>query len=252
MTDLSPEARIAAHLQEGVACLRRGDASRALLHLRPVVEDHDLAASPDLADVRSRALALLAQALIEAPVPQERDGLQVLQEAEALLDEAEALVCGAVEAVAPLRGALLDARTARLEASARAARATRLAATDIEPLLARISDPARRLDLLLHKAQAELDAGRSEQASAFAKRVLEAQSEDPRHAVMAWLTQAAAAPATAEVRVSQAYALAEGASEFNLVGTVARTAELLGVALPRLVGPQLRPASNTADDPQEA
>jgi len=226
-----------------VACLRRGDASRALLHLRPVAEDADLAASPDLADVRSRALALLAQALIEAPVPEGGDGLESLQEAEALLDEAEALVSAAAEATTSLRDALLDARTARLEASARAARTTRLAATDVEPLLARISDPARRLDLLLHKAQAELDAGRCEEALAFAERVLDAHSEDPRHSVMAWLTQAAAAPETAEARVTKAYALAEGASEFNLVGTVARTAELLGVALPRLVGPLLGSAA---------
>lgn len=240
MTDRSPEDRLAAHLSEGVACLRRGDAGRALLHLRPVVEDPSLAESPELADIRARALTLCAQALIDAPPPADSDGLERLDEAEVMLDTATSLDPQAVEAIRPLREALLDARTQRLEAAARVQRTVRLAATDIEPLLARIHDAGRRLDLLLHKAQAVLDAGRPEEASAFAERVLKAPSDDVRHGVMARLTLAAAVPVRAEDLVCEAYRIAEGRSEFNLVAIVARTAEHLSVSLPTLEGPQLR------------
>ncbi len=239
---MGPEERLAAHLKEGLACLRRGDPGRALLHLRPVVDDEALASSPDLVDIRARALALLAQALIQAPVPEGGDGLAPLDEAESHLDAAESLDAGAAEGTASLREELLDARTARLEASARAARTARLASTDIEPLLARVRDPSRRLDLLLHKAQAELDARRPDAAVSFAQRVLDAGSDDPRHPVMALLTLAAALPDQSAQHVRRAYDLAEGASEFNLVATVARTAELLAVELPRLEGPQRAPS----------
>lgn len=239
MSDRSPEDRLAAHLSEGVACLRRGDPARALLHLRPVVEDPSLAETPDLADIRSRALTLCAQALIDAPPPADGDGLQPLEEAERMLDTAVGIDPAAEEAVRPLREALLDARTQRLETAARAKRTARLASTDIEPLLARISDHGRRLDLLLHKAQAVLDAGRPAEAAAFAERILATPPDDVRHDVMARLTLAAAAPPRSEELVLDAYRIAEGRSEFNLVAIVARTAEHLGVPLPTLEGPQL-------------
>ena len=172
-------------------------------------------------------------------IASDSDGLAALDEAEALLDEAQALDEAAHPAIADLRDTLLDQRTTRVEAAARAARFARLATMDVEPLLQRIQDPGRRLDLLLHKAQAELAAGRHDEAAGFAQRVLNAPSDDLRHTVLARLTLAAARPERAEEWLLEALERAESQSEFNLVGMVARTADHLGVTLPVQTGPTL-------------
>ena len=157
---------------------------------------------------------------------------------ESLLDEATRLDPEAASGAQPLRARMLDGRQEAMEREARVARSKRLANTDIAPLLARITDPGRRLDLLLQKAQAELDEGRQDVAITLAMEVLDApETSEVRHEVMAHLTLARARPQQATPHVLAAYKCADDASEFNLVGTVGRTAELLGVELPAQHGP---------------
>lgn len=211
--------------------MRRGDWNRALLHLRPVATDEALAAADDLDDVRGRTLTLLAQALLENGDPGDHD------EVERHLVQATALVPDADGVVAELRERLDDARRKALEAAANDARTQRLAAADIGPWLERLADPDRRCDLLTQKAAAELAVGRSEPAARYAEQALALAPEAQLRAqVMAHLVMARTHPGAAEDHLATALRLADAASEFTLVGTIARTAELLGLPLPEQHG----------------
>jgi len=233
MADRSAEERLAAHLTKGVEALRQQRPDTAVLHLRPVADDHELAAAPDLADVRARALTLLAQALLDLDEPSHHD------EVERRLDEAQRIDPGPVDPeVRGLTERLADARRIAMEASAREARTKRLAEADIEPLLQRVADPDRRCDLLVQKAQAELTVGRIERGRDLAARALAMKDEITlRPRVMALLTMARASPDDAARYLHEALALADTASAHTLVGTIARTAELLSVPLPTQHGP---------------
>jgi len=221
-------------LKHGVDALRAQRPDTALLHLRAVVDDPRLVEATDLADVRARALTLLAQALLDL------DDHAVLDEVERRLDQSAAIDPAPEPhaALAELRDRLAAARSRALEATASAARTERLADADIEPWLQRITDPDRRCDLLVQKAQAELTRGRLEEGRRMAQRALDmAPHVTLRPQVMALLTVARANPDGAAGYIFEALRLADEASEPTLVGTVAKTAELLQVALPVQVGP---------------
>jgi hypothetical protein len=91
----------------------------------------------------------------------------------------------------------------------------------------------------VRKANAELDAGRAESAVEIAGEALRlgAELDDVRTRVLARMTLARARPEDASEQLRLAWSEAERADEFNLVGAVARAAELGGVQLPVQVGP---------------
>lgn len=234
MGERSAEERLAAHLKLGIEALRAERPDAAVLHLRPVVDDPALASSGDLVDVRTRALSLLAQALLDM------GDHQALDEVERRLDESESIDPDPNPSAdrATLRDRLADARRQAMEQAARDARTERLAEADIEPWLERITDPDRRCDLLVQKAQAELTHGRLEAGRELARRAREmAEHVTLRPHVMALLTMARAFPEEAAHYLDEALGLADRASEPTLVGTIVKTAGLLGVPLPVQTGP---------------
>jgi tetratricopeptide (TPR) repeat protein len=214
--------------------MRAGAWSRALLHLRPVAASEQLAAAPDLADVRARVLTLLAQALLERGDPTDHDEVERCLGEARELDPSEA----ARASMTDLQDRLDGARRETLERAAAEARTQRLADADIEGWLAKLPTGDRRCDLLVQKATAELDVGRSEQAAGYARRALALDDEATlRQRVMARLLMARTHPDRAEVYLQEALSMADAAHEFTLVGTIARTAELLGLELRTQVGP---------------
>lgn len=243
MADRTAAERLAAHLKEGVAAMRQGAWNRAVLHLRPVAHDEVLEAADDLADIRARVLTLLAQALLEDGEVGDHD------EVEALLVRATALAEDARPIVNDLQERLDDARRRALEAEAHDARTRRLADADIEPWLERLTDPDRRCDLLTQKAAAVLALQGPVPAAPFAERALAIGHEAQlRSRVMAHLVMARTHPEAAKAHLDAALAMADAASEFTLVGTIARTAELLGLPLPTQQGasmPRPNPSGET-------
>jgi len=234
MAEHDAAERLAAHLKEGLAAMKRQAWDRALLHLRPVARSDAWSGSDDLGDVQARVLTLLAQALLE------RGDAADHEEIEAALDRARQCdpSTDGTAAVSSLAERLQDARRSALEGAAAQARAQRLADADIEPWLERLADPDRRCDLLTQKAAAELAEGRTESAAVFAQRAMElTEASGLRSQVMARLVMARTHPADARPHVLRALAMADAASEFTLVGTVVKTAELLGVELPVQQGP---------------
>lgn len=234
MAEHDAAERLAAHLREGLAAMKRQAWDRALLHLRPVARSDAWAGADDLGDVQARVLTLLAQTLLERGDVADHDEIEAALGRARLCDPSPE---GAA-AVSSLDERLQDARRTALEAAAAQARAQRLADADIEPWLERLADPDRRCDLLTQKAAAELAEGRPQAAAAFAERAMALpEAASLRSQVMARLVMARTHPADAQPYVLRALAMADAASEFTLVGTVAKTAELLGVELPVQQGP---------------
>lgn len=230
---------LARRLLDGVEALRaeRFDAARdALLEVAGAPE---LAAAADLVDVRARATTLLAQAML---------GAGDLDGALPWLDAAERLLGGlgdrdGLAHVRALRRRRDDALADRARKAQAAERLARLAATPLEALRARAPSPAALLDLLVQKANAEVEAHRPEDAAAIAREALDLAVglDSVRGEVLARLSLARAEPSSAAEQLEAAWRRAERADEFNLVGAVARAAELAGVELPALHGPETEP-----------
>lgn len=223
----------------GVEALRAGRHEEAVAALLEVASDPELAAADDLRDVRARACTMLAQALIAAGDP---------DASGTWLDEAERLLAAVGDAaglaeVRGLRRERGDALTDRARKAQAKQRLAELARIPLDELRGRASSPAMLQDLLVQKANAEVEAGRSDEAASVAREAvaLAVELDSVRGEVLARLSLARAAPATATDELTAAWRRAERANEFNLVGAVARAATLAGVELPVLHGPQLRP-----------
>lgn len=221
---------VAGDILGAVAALRAEQPARAVELLEGALADPSFRATAELADVRARAWTLLAQAYLAIEPVDERNVERALGEALTADPAAEA-------ACAELRGRLLDQRQARLEAEARLARAGRLAAADLQPLLEKVRDPDRRLELMVQKAQADVQCGDTTSGERIAHEVL-ATATVTSTRVFARLVIATAAPQLAAQQLLAAHAEADAASEFNLVGAVARTADILGISMPTQLGPR--------------
>ncbi|HHO52993.1 MAG TPA: hypothetical protein ENK18_19480 [Deltaproteobacteria bacterium] len=224
---------LAGLLLEGLEHLRHGRAAEALGPLQEVCGAPELARAGDLEDVRARAHALLAQALLESDRPLE--AAQQLEEAQRLA--VHDIDLGGRRALAEL-GARIEATiTSRREQQARAARLSELS---VEQLETRVRDPVGRVDVLIRKVNAEIDVGRSEVAAELARRVVRGAVAlgDPRLEVLARLSLARADPGRATIELQRALARADRANEPNLVTAVVRSAELHGIAPETLEGPR--------------
>jgi hypothetical protein len=235
---VEPSSALAEAVRRGVDALKTGRALDAVAALEPHALSEELARADDLQDVRARVCSLLAQAMLEAERPE--DALRWVREAVVLhgrvrdsdrteLRELEDRVLAAVA----------RARQRALELPSRA----RLATTAVDTLLRGVTDPRARCTLLIQKANADLDAQGESAASSAAALAAEALAlaiglDDVREEVLARLTLARALPGTAAQELALAWRRAERASEFNLVGAVAKSAEEAGVVLPQLFGPR--------------
>lgn len=223
-------------LAAGLAALRGARWQEAVTHLEPVTDDAELAAADDLADLRARALAWHAQALIE---------LGRAAEAEVRCREAIRLLRRLRDAagLAEVRS-LQDRVVARLaqdaEQAAREAERRRVAQTPLDTLLDGVVDPTEQAAVYTKKALADQESG-VPGAVQLARRALElaAEAGDVTWEVHAGVAVARCAPEQALEALVAAHRRAERADEFNLVAIVARAADELGIALPTEPGPHL-------------
>ncbi|MBX2797438.1 MAG: hypothetical protein KTR31_07220 [Myxococcales bacterium] len=222
---------LAASLLAGVEHLRKGQPSDAAAMLRAVCADPDLAAAEDLVDVRARAHSLLAQALTESGAH---------DEALAALDAAEALAAtladpDATPILTSLRDRIEAARADGLRSRDQQVRSERLAALSMEEIEARLPShtPEARLDVMIRKANAEVDVGRPAEGLLVAREALTEACTlgDLRLEVLARLSIARASPEQAHEQLHRAWRRADAASETTLITAVAKAAEAHGVQL---------------------
>lgn len=221
-----PAADLAGALRSGVDELRAGRPAAALPHLRRVVADRELGASPELADIAARAFGLAAQAAFQ---------LGALDDAERWASEALARArrLGDSEGIADvteLLGLVRDRRTKR-DGDGDAGRRR----ASLDEILA-VRDPVARAEALLRRCRDSLHDDDRATVLATAELVWrQAQGRgDARAQVLARLCAAHADPERAAEHLEAATgAVANGGAEVHaLVTAIARTAALLGVALP--------------------
>jgi hypothetical protein len=231
MSDLD----LAARLARGVQALADGHAQAARSDLQIVWDDGELAAATDLQDVRARVGSLLAQALLEVGEPELadracRDTLRVLRR---LGDKA------GMDAVRELQDQAVRRLADHAQAQQNRAEAARVAETPLDELLRGHDTPEAQAAVFVRKATALLERGTPIPAIPLAERALHLARE---HALVTWevfarLVLARSAPSRAHEQLRAALDAAAGAGEFNLVSTIARTAEEAGLSLPAESGP---------------
>lgn len=225
------EQRIA----DGLLALRSGRPADAAALLQVVWEDPDLAAAADLVDIRARVGSLYTQAAMDAGQLDVADKAcrEVLRIVRRLGDRA------GLEQVRGLQDGIVLALARRAEHEQRLVEQRLVAATPLADLLAGVTDPLVRAERLVKKATAHADLdehpeGRPLAAEALA---LAAAQGSAQWCVLACLALARLDPAHAVAHLAVAHQHAESAGEFNLISTIARAADLAGVALPSPDGP---------------
>jgi hypothetical protein len=228
---------LADAVRDGVAALRDRRPEAAIPLLRLVAEDAEFAEASDLADLRTRVLSLLAQACLEAGAIADAEtwAKQALRLAKRTNDET-----GLVE-IRSLQARIFQAVTDEHQRQKERDELRRVAATPIERLLHGVEAPQAVAAVYVQKANAEVEAGRPREALALAREAARIADDAGavRERVLARLTLARVAPARADASLNEAWQIAADAGEFNLVGAIGRAAELAGVALPTLRGPDL-------------
>jgi tetratricopeptide (TPR) repeat protein len=228
---------VAAAVREGVAALRRGNPADAIPLLRRAAEDPDLAAAEDLADLRARVLSLLAQAYLDAGQASEAETWvrQALRLAKRIGDEA-----GLVE-IRALQSRVLAAAMDQHRRLEERREQARIAAPPLDRMLVGVIEPHARAAVYIQKANAEIEVDRPGDAVALATEAVRLAdgAGAVRERVLARLTLARADGARAAALLPEAWKIASDADEINLVGAVAKAAELAGVALATLTGPDM-------------
>lgn len=217
---------LAQQLADGVQALRDGRPHKAVEWLRPVAEDPELADAVELRDIYARTCSLYAQALLEAgsasearkPVRRALEALQAIGDTEG------------IQAVETLQARIADAISATFQAAATRRRLRALAERSVEDVLDGVDDELRHPPLLVERAAAALEVGRTPEAADIARRALDVaqRTGDLRHQVLARLTWARAEPARAGALLEEARLAADNHDDFTLIGAIARAAEELG------------------------
>ncbi len=242
MTAIGPEvdpADLPARLAEGVEALRAERWHDALTPLRQVATSPDLATAEGLGDVRARACSLYAQALLECGRARDaeapcREALRLLR---GLRDKA------GIDAVRALQDRIVRAIAHDAEQAVRAQEMATVSATPLATLLDRATTPTMRVEAMMRKAHALADhpdqASEDDGTAVSAMAVREADVlGDVRLRVLSRIAASRhAAPDDAASWLEDAARLAGDAEEFNLVATIARAAEVQGVALAKHPGP---------------
>lgn len=219
----------------GVNALRAGKPADAVVVLAPVWADVGLAAAADLVDVRARVGSLYVQALVDAGdlTTADRVCRDVLRLVRKLGDKP------GLELVRGLQDRVVKGLVLQAEQVARQVEQRRVADTPLHVLLADATDARTRAERLVKKATAHADVGEHDTGRPLAHAGLtEATAAGDVHwTVLARLALARLEPDHAADHLIAAHTTASDADEFNLVSTVARAAEVAGVALPRHPGP---------------
>jgi tetratricopeptide (TPR) repeat protein len=226
---------LAARLARGVQALGSGQHGAARADLQAVWDDAELAAATDLQDVRARVGSLLAQALLACGEPEMadracRDTLRLLRR---LGDKA------GMDAVRALQDQAVRRLADHAQAQQNRAEAARVAETPLDDLLRGQETPEAQAAVFVRKATALLERGTPIPAIPIAERAL---SLARQHALVTWevfarLVLARAMAERAPEHLRAALDAAAAAGEFNLVSTIARTAEEAGLAMPAELGP---------------
>lgn len=225
-------------LAEGVTALRAGRPGQAVEPLRTVCIDPMFASEVALADIRARAMSLLAQALYETSQITEARWWadEALRAARRLEDRA------GIDAIRQLVRDI-DARSrAEHERAQRLQEGQQQAERPLAEQLAAASGPVERADALVGRATLHLSREEIEDAAALAHRALVElegieHPEALRARTMARVASARARPEEARSWLQSAWQEAAEAQEHNLVATIARAAESLGVQVGVLHGP---------------
>lgn len=217
-------------LAAGVAALKGGRAAEAVVHLRPVYEDTQLAEAEDLRDIYARVCSLYAQACLDHGEVTEAD--QAVRKAvrwtRLLRDRA------GLEAVRTLQDKVVARLVQDQQQAQRRIEEERMAATPLEDLITPLSDPKEIATTMVKKALAEVDYGdptRAEHIATDALSRFEAIG-DVHGQVTALIALSRACPSRALDTLVDGLDRADRAGEFNLVSTIARAAEVAGVTLP--------------------
>jgi hypothetical protein len=236
---------LGAKVADAVAALRRSDPATAATLLDEVWSDALFLAADDLEDVRARVACLLAVARCRC---EEWDRAE--QMAKIAADYARRLQdADGAAAVANVRAAIATGREAERERSALEEAQRRLSERSLEGAFRHAHDAAARADVLVGKSAIALGDGKDGTAAFLARAALDvlatdtsgSRSERLRVSVMARVCLARADHAVAGDELQTAWSAAADADETNLVATVIRAADLLGVEVGVLEGPWLAP-----------
>jgi len=219
-----------------VRALRERNPRLAADLLLPVAHSRALANAPDLVDVRAKVCSLLAQALLACDRPDA--ALTWVSTAQDLADTAHD--AHARDTLTALRTQIEEGVAAATRTKASQRRRAHVASVPLEQLLGPVTDASRRRAVMVEKGLADADAGRPEDARRVltAAKALADDASDCREQVLAriGLSRITSAPAPLLV---DAVRVARDAGEPQLVGVVAREAELRGVDLGTQRGPIL-------------
>ena len=230
-TDDDPHtAAVASALADGVRALREGRPADAVPLLVRVADDRALAASPELRDVRARALSLCAEALLLAG----RTGEAVLRAQAAVVAARAAGDVDGVDQVERLQQRIARAAPAEDPAPRLTDRErTTLRAAPLEGVDAVYGGaPAElRADWLLRRATVAVEDGDLALGEAAVGRALVEGRDLPRVVVLGALLLARIRPGDAGALLQSALDAARSAQAHTLVGAVVREAGLAGVEL---------------------
>ena len=239
--------QLAHRLLEGLNLLRSGENAAAAQAFADVHDAPEIIAAADMTDVRIRALTLHGQAILAT------GGIESAQKSvmDAMrLARSEGDPHGLHQAQA-LYKQVLARRDERSRRAIAASEARRVAAASLDDIRSRLAPRSQPLcDALIKKANAHMDVDQSTIAHPLALEALAlAQAQSwLREEVLARLSLARAQPDEAAHQLYEAWRRAERASDFTLVGTVARAADLQGVSLPVQLGPDMGTRPSNADE----
>jgi hypothetical protein len=234
---VSEEHEVAGWLLAGATALADGRHETAVRELARVVGHAEFMRAEDMLDLRARALSLYGQALLESGRVRDAEA-PVLDAMRALrsLDDEDGL-----REVRALHRKIRDGMAARARDVAAKAALVRLSRVPLDELRASARSPFALADLLVQRANAEAELGRPAVGISLAEEALQVALGvgDVRLQVLAHLSIARCEPTRAKRELVAALDRADRASEFNMVGAIARAAEVHGVALPEQRGPAM-------------
>jgi tetratricopeptide (TPR) repeat protein len=233
---VSDEETLAADLLAGAKALREGDAATAVRLLSRAVVHEGLAADASLALIRARSLSLYGQALLENGNAKDAedpvlDAMRILR----ALEDTEGL-----HQVRDLHRQVRETLESAAKEQARLRAMAALAAQPMEQVRAKARTPFALAEILIQRANADIEAGQDDAALEVATEALSIATSlsSVRLEVLARLSIARIRPERALEELEAARQRADAANEFTLVGAVARAAEAHGLTIGVLAGPR--------------
>jgi tetratricopeptide (TPR) repeat protein len=226
---------LASTVRLGIEALRSDRTKEALDYLLIAAEHPEFQKQSDMRDLYARVLSLLGQCYLNLNEPQKAQqwihkALRLLKE----LDDADG-----IKEVQLLNNQVLTGLIQRRKEEQMRQQLLKIADTSVEELLSTAITGQEKASVLIEKANAEFEAKRPTEAIQFAEEALTYAKSDNagREIVLALLSIARSAPEQAHDRIYEAWTVADGENEHNLVSMIAVAAAHAGVDLPSLHGP---------------